>query len=82
MARAYFSVINDKEKNYHARGLTEIFADSYKFLYFIFMLPLWESNAAYQATNANPVNVFEDLRQLQRSFLVREYTGESLKPNV
>lgn len=83
---AYFSVINDKDKNYHARILKEMLADRRNFLYLTFVLPIIQDfekvNAAFQATNANPVKVFEDLRQLHRSLLVRVYAGGSSESNV
>lgn len=83
---AYFSVINDKDRNYHARVLRDMLADRRNFLYLTFVLPIIQDfekvNAAFQATNANPVKVFEDLRQLHKSLVVRIYGGRSSKSDV
>ena len=38
--KAYFSVIGDKENNYHARVLNEMLADHRNFLYLTFVLPI------------------------------------------
>ena len=69
--KAYFSVIGDKEKNYHARVLNEMLADHRNFLYLTFVLPIIQDfekvNAAFQSTNPNPVKVLEDLSHLQKS---------------
>ena len=78
---AYFSVINDKDKNYHARVLCEMFADRRNFLYFTFVLPIIQDfekvNAAFQASNVNPGKVFEDLHHLHSSLLMRLYKDGS-----
>lgn len=62
---AYFSVINDKDKKYHVRVLCQMFADRRNFLYLTFVLPIIQDfekfNAAFQASNVNPIKVFEDL---------------------
>lgn len=79
--KAYFAVINDKDKNYHARVLCEMLADCRNFLYLTYVLPIIQDfekvNAAFQASNANPVKVFEDLMQLHKSLQVRLYGGET-----
>ncbi|KAK3862369.1 hypothetical protein Pcinc_001950 [Petrolisthes cinctipes] len=84
--KAYFDVINDKDKNYHARVLCEMLADCRNFLYLTFVLPIIQDfekvNAAFQASNANPIKVFEDLQQLHKSLLVRLYEGGSTNSGI
>ena len=82
---AYFSVINE-DRNYHARVLNEMLADSRNFLYLTFVLPIIQDfekvNSAFQATNADPAKVFEDLRQLHKSLLIRIYVGGSSESDL
>lgn len=84
--KAYFSVISDKDRNYHDRVLNEMLADYHHFLFMTFVLPIIQEfkkvNAAFQATNANPVRVFKDLRQLQSSLVMRLYEGGSSVSSV
>ncbi|KAK3896263.1 hypothetical protein Pcinc_000007 [Petrolisthes cinctipes] len=84
--KAYFDVINDKDKNYHARVLCEMLADCRNFLYLTFVLPIIQDfekvNAAFQASNTNPIKVFEDLQQLHKSLLVRLYEGGSTNSGI
>lgn len=73
--KAYFSVIADKDRNYHARILNEMLADDINFLYLTFVLPIIKEfenvNAAFQATNADPSKVFKELDLLHQSILQR-----------
>lgn len=79
--KAYFSVISEKEKNYHARSIHEIICDERNYLYLTFVLPIiqdFESvNASFQATDAEPSKVFSELKQLHTSFASRLYEDPS-----
>lgn len=84
--KAYFSVLAEKEKNYHARIIHEMICDERNFLYLTFALPViqdFESvNAAFQATDPQPSKVFGELMQLHRSLAQRLYEDESMKTPV
>ena len=64
--KAYFSVIAQKERNYHARLIHEMISDERNYLCLIFALPHAQNfesvNASFQATDAEPFKVFSELK--------------------
>ena len=78
--KAYFSVIAEKERNYHARLIHQMISDERNYLYLTFALPHIQNfesvNASFQATDAELFKVFSELKQLHSSILKSVYKDD------